>query len=65
MSLERGLCLDVLRVGFVLLLAAALAGMSACQSVRIDNDDLGGVVTSAEGPEAGVWVVAGNNRPAH
>ena len=58
MSLERGLCLDVLRVGFVLLLAAALAGMSACQSVRIDNDDLGGVVTSAEGPEAGVWVVA-------
>ena len=58
MSLERGLCLEVLRVGFVLLLAAALAGMSACQSVRIDNDDLGGVVTSAEGPEAGVWVVA-------
>ena len=58
MSLERGLCLDVLRVGFVLFLAAALAGMSACQSVRIDNDDLGGVVTSAEGPEAGVWVVA-------
>ena len=58
MSLERGLCLDILRVGFVLFLAAVLAGMSACQSVRIDNDDLGGVVTSAEGSEAGVWVVA-------
>ena len=58
MSLGRGLCLDVLRVGFVLFMAAVLAGLSACQSVRIDNDDLGGVVTSAEGPEAGVWVVA-------
>src|SRR5215813_8592259 len=24
----------------------------------IDNDDIGGVVTSAQGPEAGVWVIA-------
>ena len=27
-------------------------------SVPIDPDDLGGVVTSAKGPEAGVWVIA-------
>jgi hypothetical protein len=27
-------------------------------SVRIDNDDIGGVVTGAKGPEAGVWVIA-------
>ena len=27
-------------------------------SVRIDNDDIGGVVSSAKGPEAGVWVIA-------
>src|SRR5215467_6286440 len=27
-------------------------------AVRIDNDDIGGVVTSANGPEAGVWVIA-------
>jgi len=27
-------------------------------AIRIDNDDLGGVVTSAKGPEAGVWVIA-------
>jgi hypothetical protein len=27
-------------------------------AVRIDNDDIGGVVTSAKGPEAGVWVIA-------
>ena len=26
--------------------------------VRIDTDDIGGVVTSAKGPEAGVWVIA-------
>ncbi|HEV3331330.1 MAG TPA: carboxypeptidase-like regulatory domain-containing protein [Bryobacteraceae bacterium] len=26
--------------------------------VKIDNDDIGGVVTSTKGPEAGVWVIA-------
>ena len=26
--------------------------------MQIDNDDIGGVVTSAKGPEAGVWVIA-------
>ena len=27
-------------------------------AVVIDADDIGGVVTSANGPEAGVWVIA-------
>src|SRR5262252_1036117 len=27
-------------------------------NVAIDNDDIGGVVTGAQGPEAGVWVIA-------
>jgi hypothetical protein len=27
-------------------------------AVSIDADDIGGVVTSASGPEAGVWVIA-------
>jgi len=27
-------------------------------AVQIDNDDIGGVVTGANGPEAGVWVIA-------
>ena len=27
-------------------------------AVRVDNDDIGGVVTSKNGPEAGVWVIA-------
>ena len=31
---------------------------SAQQAVSIDNDDIGGVVTSTKGPEAGVWVIA-------
>ena len=42
--------------------AIATVATSACQSpadaVAIDADDIGGVVTSASGPEAGVWVVA-------
>ena len=29
--------------------------------MQIDNDDIGGVVTSAKGPEAGVWVIAETN----
>jgi len=27
-------------------------------AVRIDNDDIGGLVTGPSGPEAGVWVIA-------
>ena len=49
-------------VGFAVLLGVSLVGMSARQrtgeAVRIDTDNLGGVVTSANGPEAGVWVIA-------
>ena len=39
--------------------AAACVGTSAQQpTVSVDGDDLGGVVTSTKGPEAGVWVIA-------
>src|SRR5258705_9185871 len=40
--------------------AAALlcAAHAMAQQVRIDADDIGGVVTGAKGPEAGVWVIA-------
>ena len=34
------------------------ARQAAANQVAIDADDIGGVVTSANGPEAGVWVVA-------
>ena len=34
------------------------ANQASGDAVRIDGDDIGGVVTSAKGPEAGVWVIA-------
>src|SRR5262245_7801098 len=45
-----------------LVVASAFTGVIARQggnaAIAIDADDIGGVVTSAKGPEAGVWVVA-------
>src|SRR6266576_4525054 len=35
-----------------------VAGQQARPAVQIDRDDIGGVVTGANGPEAGVWVIA-------
>jgi hypothetical protein len=34
------------------------AGQGAGPAVAVDNDDIGGVVSGARGPEAGVWVIA-------
>jgi hypothetical protein len=50
-------------VGLVMLLAAWPANRPQAQAaqavaVQIDNDDIGGVVASQKGPEAGVWVIA-------
>ena len=40
-------------------LVIAISGQTGGRSaVAIDNDDIGGVVTGARGPEAGVWVIA-------
>ncbi|HIA74108.1 MAG TPA: carboxypeptidase regulatory-like domain-containing protein [Gemmatimonadetes bacterium] len=43
-------------------MAVFLIGLSACQQggevVVIDDDDIGGVVSGPDGPEAGVWVIA-------
>src|SRR5260370_24233005 len=41
---------------FLMMVAAGVAAFG--QTVRIDSDDIGGVVTSAKGPEAGAWVIA-------
>jgi hypothetical protein len=38
--------------------APAFAQAASPAPVAIDNDDIGGVVTGANGPEAGVWVIA-------
>ena len=44
----------------VAVLVGSLVGMGAPQggAVAIDGNDIGGVVTSDTGPEAGVWVIA-------
>lgn len=38
--------------------SASAPNASSAQQVQVDADDIGGVVTSANGPEAGVWVIA-------
>ncbi len=44
--------------GFILLAAAVPTKIFAQQSVNVGAADIGGVVKSAKGPEAGVWVIA-------
>ena len=39
-------------------LALVSCGQPGAETVSVDSDDLGGVVTSTTGPEAGVWVIA-------
>jgi len=61
MRTKRVLYLGIVAGGIAALLAACAAQQSGQQdtgAVRIDNDDIGGVVTSAKGPEAGVWIIA-------
>ncbi len=44
-----------------LFFAASLTRVKAqapSDTVKVDSDDIGGVVTSSKGPEAGVWVIA-------
>jgi nitrous oxidase accessory protein NosD len=53
----------MLSASFAALLCAASATTATAQpaagaQVRVDADDIGGVVTGAKGPEAGVWVIA-------
>ncbi len=46
-------------VGFCAALSMAVLGARQnASAVRVDPDDIGGVVTGAKGPEAGVWVIA-------
>src|SRR5580765_8477389 len=52
--------LPVLSVVFFLAASLAIVHgfQTANDAVRIDADDIGGVVSSSKGPEAGVWVIA-------
>jgi hypothetical protein len=61
MRTMRGMYIGVIALGIAVLVAASAARLSAQQPgdvTRINDDDIGGVVTSAHGPETGVWVIA-------
>src|SRR4051794_3804718 len=63
MTTKSRLYLGVAALAIAVVLTGSVVEVSAQQSapaaVAIDNDDIGGVVTGANGPEAGVWGVAG------
>src|SRR5881409_430746 len=62
MKTTRGLYFGMVALGIAVLLTVAPARLQAQQStdpaIRIGDNDLGGVVTGPNGPEAGVWVIA-------
>ena len=60
MPRTRALYLSAAALAVAALLAAAPGRLPAQQAaqVAIDSDDIGGVVRSPKGPEAGVWVIA-------
>ena len=58
MKLKTKLHVSVAAIGVAVFLAAAPAQLNAQTAIAIDADDIGGVVTGASGPEAGVWVIA-------
>src|SRR5688572_5286344 len=45
-------------VGGIAALAASISAQPGADAVAIDADDIGGLVTGPNGPEAGVWVIA-------
>jgi len=59
----RALYLGVVAIGIAMLVAGSLGGAqgSADAGIHVGASDIGGVVTSAHGPEAGVWVIATTN----
>src|SRR5256712_4199324 len=62
MKTTRGLYAGMVALGISVILAACAAELGSQQgadpATRIGENDLGGVVTSANGAEAGVWVIA-------
>jgi len=65
MKVKRSLQIVRFILGCTLLGAALSAGVSAAEpgTVTIGETDLGGVVTTTKGPEAGVWVIAETDDP--
>ena len=51
------LCSAIFAIGAFLSVWSTPLNSQQGATVRIDQNDIGGVVTSAKGPEAGVWVI--------
>src|SRR5882724_12394094 len=59
MTLQQVLFSTVAAIGIAAMAAAVPASVGAQQAaIEIDKDDIGGVVSGPNGPEAGVWVIA-------
>src|SRR5207249_10526057 len=61
MMSSRLICSGAVLVGLVVMVSAWPTARPSAQpggGVQIDTDDIGGVVTGKNGPEAGVWVIA-------
>src|SRR5262245_49863983 len=62
MRTTREVYCGMVMIGLVVLLITSPALLRAqptpADAVRIGDNDLGGMVTGARGPEAGVWVIA-------
>lgn len=58
MTRSKAAFLGTVAGGVAACLLALPPGPAAQPAVAIDDDDVGGVVTGPDGPEAGVWVIA-------
>ena len=58
MGIEKKVGQSIVTVTITLSLSLGLTEISGQEAtIQIDSDDIGGVVASSEGPEAGVWVI--------
>jgi hypothetical protein len=59
---SKSMCVSVASLAVAAIVAASVTSsrgrVAAQASVAVDADDVGGVVSGARGPEAGVWVIA-------
>src|SRR5436853_3993125 len=59
MRVTRALHASLVAIGITSLLSHGLRAQQAADMVvRVGDNDLGGTITSTNGPEAGVWVIA-------
>src|SRR3982751_965013 len=58
MRIKRKLWTSAAAIIFVGIVATTATQLNAQSVISIDADDIGGVVTGPDGPEAGVWVIA-------